>query len=351
MEVTNTLEPRIAPTRRFGVEHELFLRLREGGLPTLENRNELFRCLANRLNGRILRESVAIPFHTGVCIVKNDFCTHILEIEFPPCQDLLLFHQLFQELCTKIFEVATSCGFQRMPGAYLASLPGEIHYAPPSNPSAEQRMRRLIHKPLYGGPFAVDRFNARMASTQIHVELDCMLTYSSLRRLYSYEYFVPLFFSNSTTNIPHPARCVRPLLWRDAFSAETACVGFPNEIPQEYDSYCRLLARNSDYRDYSLICPRTYGTFEFRTGCSQPDYQSVTDLILFRLIQCALPTKEDRAWELERAYFYALCQVGEIDKPLLFSDLDQISCRMSTLPKGLQALSNGLLTRLHRKPF
>jgi hypothetical protein len=337
--------------RRFGVEHEVFMTLFDGSLPTLEHRAEFFNTLVGRFRGYFLNESVGVVICGQEVIIKNDFCTHVLELEFPPLFDL----QLFGEVAERVFDVVRAatevCGLQIEGGAYMATLPTQVFFTAPADSTSINRMRLLINKPVYKGRFAIDRFNSRIAATQIHVQQDSTLTYEALGALYRLEYLVPLFFSNSSSTAPRTARCIRPLVWRDAFPPEMPMVGFPKELAPDCRSYREQLAATQYKKDYSFVCPRELGTFEFRTACSQPSAASILDLIFFRLTACSLRPERPCDLGANREYFYGACEDSPISLERLDRDVDALTREALTASRALRAIAARLIQRLSRRQF
>jgi hypothetical protein len=89
-------------------------------------------------------------------------------------------------------------------------------------------------------------------------------------------------FSNS--KVAGRAHCLRLLLIQDGFEDAYCFFGFPKSLPKNETEYEKQKnAATGLFRDYSLVVPRSFGTWEFRSACCQPDIASIRNLLNFRV--------------------------------------------------------------------
>lgn len=323
-----------------GVEQEHFV-FRNGLPPQPADMEALFRMLTAkgfavcdyRHDGTI--GAVSQPTSSGPVIIKNDGCTHVLEVAFPP-----LFHPghlrtLYEDVWGSLQASLDRLGMTIQYGGCLEQLPPGTVLYPPTE-AAQRRQQKLLKRPLPDAPFAVSSLSPVMCATHIHIGLPDALRFRLLPTLYRYEYLVPLLYSTSPSFRNQSVHCARPLIYRDSFQSDYQACAFPADIPTNSSSYQQMLHRTTPFiRDYTFIAPREFGTLEFRTSCSQTHVQPILELIGFRLaaILLALQSPIGQTPKGMHYFFYEVCRSGPAAAAdLLEGDLNRLGRIADKLP-------------------
>ena len=273
--------------RLFGVEHEQFL-LREDGAPpthgdmdalcgSLEGRG--YRAGARDSQGRILAALRATSF--GNVVVTNDTCTHVLEVAFPPLEDLELFREMYRAELAQIDAVLGELGLVIHAGGAMDP-PREVLWRPKANDPDGSRIRAILNRPVLDHPLFQPALPACIAATQVSLNVPAVDAIRRLHRYYEFEPLVPLLFGNSPEFNGVRGRCVRPLAWMANFPPTYCLLGVPDPIPSSLPEYNQMRLA-SQCRDYSFVAIRSADRLEFRSACSQNSIDDILLLIRFRL--------------------------------------------------------------------
>jgi len=292
-----------------GLEEEVFL-LRDGAPAPLSEVRAIFSDLLGhgyhvaQSDGRGLPIQVNFEHRHGYVAIKNDYCSHILEVAFPPERDPIQFASIYLDVWNTIEHVANARGFKIVRRGYLPIEPLDIVYT--------SRTDWFLNRKLAPErPFADRHFGSKICAVQTHFNILNSAFFRSLPSLYSFEYLFPLLFSTSSlTTKDRTFRCVRPLVYRDNFPDTFGAVGVPDQVPTSEGDYAAFLSRSTEInRDYTFIAPRAFGSVEFRSACAQPNIDSLYELIALRIATIETARKTLSAIQSDsRELFYGVCE-------------------------------------------
>lgn len=338
---------------KFGVEQEHFI-LKNGKPPQHTDIEDLFNLLRQNgfypicINGDGKIGTIAKETTHGTLSIKNDFCTHILEVAFPPLSNLNDFICYYEENFETIKAALFSLGMNIEYGGILHTLPNEvILYAP--NQATTIRQQRLVNRYVEPKRFSEVKFFAAICATQIHVEMPTNDLYNYLPQLYAYDYLAPLFFSNSKLFNNQRAHCVRPLIYRDSFDLSYRTYGFPSFIPKSQSDYENFIKNSTGFiKDYCLIIPREdLGTIEFRSACAQNSIATILELIVLRILvtYAARYAYQEEPQNIQEQ-FYKVCETGLISPEILKNHLNILENVASFISHEFQGVTCILLEKL-----
>ncbi|MBL0941238.1 MAG: hypothetical protein IBJ00_00680 [Alphaproteobacteria bacterium] len=337
----------------FGLEQEHFI-FKDGVPPTKKDVEDFFILLNNygylvqvrNEEGKI--GAIAKNTKYGLITIKNDFCTHILEVAFPPLQNLLNLEILYVETWNLISSQLRRLGIKIHYGGVLKELPNNtILYTP--DQSAALRQSRLIQREVPSLKYSEVKFFAVICATQIHLNVHESQLYIYLDRLYSFEYLIPLLFSTSKIFLNHHAHCVRPLIYRDSFKSCYQAFAYPYIIPDSREKYNGMIKSSVSYlKDYSFIVPRRdLGTIEFRTACAQTDVKRIIELIVLRYaIFLIAQNFRSHSSTCSSFLFYKVCENGHINSSILQADFTQLKRALPFLPPTFRKPMMAVLERI-----
>ena len=338
----------------FGIEQERFIFTAGGVPPTLEEINGVFEALLARgmTSKAHDREAGLIAVKretaTGPLVIKNDFCSHIFEVAYPPVRTVEEFAAIYGEVEEEIQTVLRGFGIAIRPGGALATMPQTIVYRPSDSDYVRKRMVQYDERPVPKRPFSHRFFFAGMSATHIHLNVLAEPFYARLSALYSLEYLFPLLYSESRVFNGRRAHCTRPLMYRDGFSEAYRAVAIPDPIPASAEQYREFLAGSKGFiRDYTFIAPSWHGTVEFRVACSQPSLAEIVELLALRIALVVGVMRGDwRERPNLRSLFWNASLTGTAPQSTLDEDYTILSRVRSELPDDLQAPLDRVLQRL-----
>lgn len=340
----------------YGIEQERFVFKAGGAPPSREEIVGVFQALVDRRmapkayddEGGLI--AVKRGTSTGLLVMKNDFCSHIFEVAFPPFRTVEQFRALYRETDELVRDVLAGFGIAVQPGGSLASLPEEIVFRPSDSNYIDKRMDIFFARPLPARPFSHRLFFAGMTSVHVHLNVLDDALYGRLPALYSVEYLVPLLYSESPVFNGRRAHCTRPLMYRDGFCEAYRASGLPDPVPTTAVAYRDFLAGAQGLiRDYSFIAPSWHGTVEFRTACSQPRLEDIIELLALRVALVNGVARGD--WHERpnlRSLFWNACLTGSAPPSVLDEDYSILLRLQPELPEDLQQPLHGVLERLSR---
>jgi hypothetical protein len=269
---------------RFGVEEEKFLFF-DGCAPTVSQYNSLFRQIGSyapfKLTevptsaGMLFQAELSTP--SGPLTIKHDYCTHLLEIAYPPCESHSAFTSLYDQVWGRLRDAASVVSGEFTDGSYLSTLPTGFMFAEIN--STIKRTIRLVHRHLPKSALAAPHFLAQMAATQVTLEISDQYLFANYRSIYSLLYLVPLLFSEPFIVGNKNYRAIRPLVYRDNLPGHPLA-GVPPSIPTDRSAYQQtLLQIPGALRDYSFVASRAGGLVEFRIGCAQDSSIRISRLV------------------------------------------------------------------------
>ena len=243
--------------------------------------------------------------------IKSESVAHILEIVFPPMNDLNLFSEGSEEIVHYINKAIYKCGITVHSSAILPMVPVEFDI----RTDADSRNRVELTLNGWEVPdheLAVPEFWFSSASTHVHLEVEPAIAAKELTRLYGMEYEVIKAFTNSREFLGKHAYCIRPLAYHHNFMPQYVLAGFPEHQIENLEQHKHLRQTIPGYlRDYSFIALREeLGTIEFRTSDSMNRVEDNTRLVNFRLDQWET-VGEGLSWEEARKRFFEVCWNGE----------------------------------------
>jgi hypothetical protein len=269
----------------------------------------------------------------GPCEIKPDYCSHILELAFPPLSSLCLFRELWEEYWGIVISTLARVGLHVRQGSVLPEVSNDIDFCHPRH--APERLEQFNQRTFVSrGPLSSRYCFAVMASTQVHLNLLDETFYSTLPFYYSMEYLYPLLFSNGREFQGQNAYCVRPLVLRDSLPHEYQAVNVPPVIPRSIQEYGAMLQTGKGlYRDYSSVTPSRYGTVEFRSACSWDQVDRIMEIIALRIAVAAAASQQNAILPRDaRQNFYNVCEIGQCDSEILCSDIRLLEEACNDMP-------------------
>jgi len=265
----------------------------------------------------------------GYIAIKNDFCTHILEVSLPPLKSVVTLSNIYNDTWGMLDAVLKKHGIHRKLGGSLSSLPENWETVPSKR--LEWFKSRSTSKPT---PEYWHRdFGAFICSTQIHLNVLDENFYEFLPKLYSFEYLTPLLFSNSHEFNAKNAHCVRPLVYRDNYPSSYIANAYPKKIPSCKKQYEQMISSTKDFiRDYTFIAPRRFGSIEFRAACSQDDFSQIMELAALKVAGFVAASASEHTHRTQMEQFYDVCRSGEVDQAILLNDFAELVLVAEKLP-------------------
>jgi len=337
----------------YGIEQEQFIFNADGTPPSREQIIGVFQMLASRgmaakayhKNGELLAVKREMP--NGLLMMKNDFCSHIFEIAFPPVRGVAEFTAIYHEAEGLAREVLAGFGLHVRPGGALAVMPEQIVLRASDSDDVQKRMDNYDGRPLPKRPFSHRFFFAGMCSIHCHLNVLDDAFYARLPAQYSVEYLVPLLYSESPVFNGRRAHCVRPLMYRDGFCLAYRASAIPDPIPTTPEAYRQFLAGSQGFiRDYSFIAPSRHGTVEFRTACVQPSLDELIEVLALRVAQVLGVARG--LWHERphlRALFWNASLTGVAPQDIMDEDYTILSRLQPELPEDMQEPLGRVLTR------
>ena len=280
----------------FGVEVEYFV-AQKG------NRNQLFKkanfeSFLQRMErfGYSCKNTESNPWcfvkekQVGYIAIKPDFAFHILEIALPPRSDLMVLTNLLKDVLQEVDVCLAELDFERCHESFLLVDPADFDLV--EMPRLEGHLDCLQHKSSQG-EFADRHFPAFLAATHVHLNVSSEKDLCLMPILYELEWLA-LTLLDRTHYRTNSVRSLRTLYYRDSFGHDYRLVGVPKQIPasleeyvEQYNASPKLFPNDHFFpvRDFSLIRPRNFGSFEFRSGCSPRQVDDLQSIIAFRAVQ------------------------------------------------------------------
>lgn len=282
-----------------GVELE-YLLLNEVGLPISKKQAQcIFQEILNQseFKTRSLDQSneilsIGIDTHLGFISIKPDFAYNILEVSFPPRNSPSELFELIDSTLIFLDKILNSQRVFRQPTSVLnnPNLDFEFVHLPRLKNYLESFDTRIPTSPPFHWPW----FPAFISSTQIHLNILEVDTFKNLKLLYEPEWLTIPLFSNCQQFNGLSCKHTRTLLYEETFGPEYKLVTIPDPIPTNIQEYVNLFNSSRQIfpadpffpvRDYTYVRPRSLGTVEFRSICSQLTTESIMEAITFRILQ------------------------------------------------------------------
>jgi hypothetical protein len=232
--------------------------------------------IASTLNTTNAPSQINRDEDSGYTSIKFDSTINILEVAYPPFLDPESAIQFYSKTWNQLTETARSHSLSLIRKGYRNFNLTDADFL--KKDSVQKTLnRRHTNKPHF------DRhYPGKICSTQIHLNLDKNSTFNKLESYYLFEPLIPILFSNS--QVPNIAHCYRLLTLQDSFHDDYIFFGFPDQVFRSRSQYELCRSRTSGcWRDYSLIVPRDFGTWEFRSACIQPSLSALETLLHYRL--------------------------------------------------------------------
>jgi len=324
-----------------GLEQEHFIFSKERLAPSLDQIKGVFEGLLG--SGFIARKvdtdgrplTVNQDLGAGYVSVKNDYATHIIEAAFPPISTPSELKSLYEDTWGRIRFEAKKNGLFIENGALISTQPPNFELI--SNVRSSQFLNRNVPDGIPG--FSNKYLPSLVCSTQLHLNILDEKFYSELPLYYSFEFLVPLLFSNSKTASPRQAHCMRLLLWQQYFEPDYKAFAIPLSIPRNHLEYQNFLESSQNFvRDYCYIAPRTFDTVEFRAACSQDNIDKILQLSALRFATAVAVEKKLLKEESNiQTNFIQACAFGKVSNDLLDRTMFVLSEVHSLLPSEWQA--------------
>ena len=301
--------------RRFGVEQEQFILHEDGTPPSHDEMDRLYELLQKQsygvcaadARGRVL--AVERSTESGSLVVTNDCYTHVLEVAFPPFDNLDVFRRVALEEFSLIGAALQELGLAVRPGAAL-NPPHEMSARPKATDPNGARLNAVLTRAAIDHPLFHPALPACIAATQVSLNIPDAEAIRKLSSFYQFEPLIPLLFGNSPEFNGVRGWCVRPLAWMANFPSSYSLLGVPDPVPGSLSEY-EQMRQSSKSRDYSFVSIRSADRVEFRSACSQDSLDDILWLIRFRLAvdrACERDTSPPR--DNPRARFIAVCTTG-----------------------------------------
>jgi hypothetical protein len=337
----------------FGIELEYFIVGNHGELPNNLDINKFYSELIGKGFVKELETidkeiySLSIQTKHGRIRIKNDFYSHILELEFPPTYDVYTFSEMYHLIMEVIVEILERNRFKLHDKAYLKTIPSNLCLRLPEKDY--QRLQRVPIRPLPDKLLSFANFNSAIAATHIHFNYTPSL-FKRLKNLYAIEYLIPAFFSNSKEFMGIRAHCIRPLVWRDNFIDSLNLVAFPRVIPWTKNAYKSQIEgmSNSGFKDYSLITPRfDLNTVEFRGACSLNSLPDILNLISLRIAILGLSCKFNLGFNDQTLInYYATCKENNYDRESFLDHVFLLKTQINKIENGFKPYLTNVLSKL-----
>jgi gamma-glutamyl:cysteine ligase YbdK (ATP-grasp superfamily) len=328
----------------FGVEQEQFVFRADGGVPTEAQSLAVleallghgFRAEARDARGRLI--GVVRDTPTGPLAMKNDFCTHIFEVSYPPASRVAAFAAQYRETDALARAVLTEQGLRVLPTAVLPRVPPGYVMRPSDSDLKMRRYRTLLARPAPARRYSHPVFFTAICATHIHANILDDAFFTRLPAYYGVEYLVPLLFPNGTLFNGLRAYSIRPLLYRDGFDDSYRAYAIPRPIPASRAEYAAFLAGATGMvRDYSFLAPSRHGTVEFRAADSQPAAEDIFALLALRVALIVAVARGDLPTHPHAdARFWHACETGAVPPRLLRDDAAALRRAAALLPDDYQ---------------
>jgi hypothetical protein len=333
---------------RFGVEQENFILHEDGTSPTHAEVDDFYSRLcedgyqgiASNSMGQVLGVKRSTEF--GELVVSNDGYTHILEVAFPPTDNLELFHRIYLEVFSKIQGILSELGLRVRSGAAL-NPPVHSYARPKANDIDGSRLAAILSRDAINHPLFHSALPACIASTQVSLNIADAEAIRKLSLFYEFEPLVPLLFGNSPEFNGVHGQCVRPLAWMANFPPSYQLLGIPEPIPGSLSEY-EQMRQASHIRDFSFVSIRSSERVEFRSACSQDSVDDILWLIRFRLaVDRVCDLQRQKSPENQRERFIIACTAGPTPwSQELFQELVAIDPLLAELSPRLNPVSSNL---------
>lgn len=340
----------------YGVEQERFLFRVDGAVPSLRDIEAMYDAFLAHgfspgpVNAAGHLTSVLCDTPTGIIDIKNDFCTHIFEVSFPPMRRMEELREMYREVAGITNAIHTTLNLVIIPGGTQPRPPAETTIIASNSDLEKARILSIVNRAVPPLPFSDRLFPAAMCSTQIHANILEASWFPRVPAYYAVEYLIPLLYSNSPSFNDLPAHCARLLMYRDGMPADYFANAIPPMLPTSPQEYNTLVTCSRDYvRDYSFLAPSRHGTIEFRAGCSQNTMEDILELLALRVALIA--GVHQGAWSARPHYreaFWQLCATGIAPTADITHDYHTLQRVRDDLPDDFAAALGGPLTRLER---
>lgn len=289
--------------RLFGVEHEVFIS--SNGVPEISTIERLWKEAVSRGGIPIApgNEVLGVGFQTdfGLATVHNDFCTHIIEIAFPPVETDSEFELLADDLWRRLDPCLRAAGITVVPGATLPQVPRGTILRPSLSDPTGGRLRAILGRRRSDSAYSDQMVFAAMVSTQINLDVDDALKVLpgafGMLGVIAEAFCRPGVFNGS------PAWRLRPLMYRDLLTAEYIGLPYPISVTRPRDYYSPF--ESTEFiRDYGFIAPRAADVVEFRIADSQDSSRSIVELVsLCRAVTKAAPARGRHEDDTPQAFY------------------------------------------------
>lgn len=308
--------------RKIGIEHEFFILDTRDRVPDKHVLTHFFHVLGRKGFKAFNPEKPFVlsrDVGEGYIAVSNDFCSHILEIAFPPVVDLVASEEMFLSVLEEIESCLSICGLSIKKGAYLSVEDRDLEFV--QNEKFDWFNNRKFPQETYSERYPT----AKIASTQFDIDiLNADAFFNNLKYAYSFEYLLAHFYRAQSDK----SRINRALVWRDSFQSEYLLHGYSLlEDVSSFEDYTKIKKTLPNLlRDYSFIAPRSEQRVEFRGSCSQESLRKIISLAQIRLIIVEMLENMDcqHLPIVTSQEFYSFCESGESNSEKLTRLLDSI---------------------------
>jgi len=317
--------------RKIGIEHEFFIQRLDGDIPSSTDLKLFFEKL-KKYNFREYapKENTTLSkdYEDGYVAINNDFCTHILEIAFPPVFDLEKSKDMFLDVFNIVEKCLSDSRLKKISDSYINIEDEKIKFVYNSRFTFFKNKKKVKTENYEQYP------TAKIVSTQYDIDvLDENKTFKNLSKFYSFEYLLTYLNIDNNT-------CKRHLIWKESFDNSYFYNGFININVDSYKEYKNKFDSYKVARDYSYISPRSNKRIEFRGSSS---LNTVDEIIFFGILRQRIMDIVESGVDIpfvSKNEFYELCMskkanVKIIYELITFLPCELLSCSVFNLKKAV----------------
>jgi hypothetical protein len=243
------------------------------------------------------RYRLSKEFASGYIVIEPDYAFHVLEIAFPPRRTPQEFRAMVCPTIDAIDDALGEIGFQRLEKSILDPPPRGYDLVNLDRlANFSQHLLKAASPDAVKHPLFVPHFGALLASMHVHLNAcGSPLDLNLLPNLYELEWLAHVLFSNCKIFKGKRYCNARALIYPATFPPSYELVYVPPHIPENITELAAIYDRSfpalfpmepiRGIKDMSIIRPRSFGTFEFRSACTMSNIDKMLGVIGFRIAQ------------------------------------------------------------------
>jgi hypothetical protein len=226
---------------------------------------------------------------SGFIAIKPDFAWHILEISFPPRQNLDQLRDIITTVFTEVDTALSELHLERLDLSCLPNTPNDIDFV------ALDRLRDIsttFRPKSLTNPTQDPNFPAYIAATHIHLNAGSEDILKHMPQLFALDPLISKKFTRANEFNGRFYENARTRMYRDTLGDDYLLHTYPKDPAYDLASLVKLMNNSpklfpSDpffpVRDMSYIRITRFGTLEFRSCCS---FKSVNTLL--KIAECRI---------------------------------------------------------------